>query len=122
MSEIYKYRLLQDLPEYPKDTVFVLDDGWWAYWDGGDFTIPKWLEELLYRNVPEVSDEMHDWFVPIIDAEQVRWAVDVLGNIHEITIYQFWGVVNKPNVFDDKATAEKVSEQLKAIFAPKDKE
>lgn len=122
MNTIYKYRLLQDLPEYPKDTVFVLDNGWRAYWDGGDFVIPKWLEELLYSNVPEVSDEMHDWFVPIIDAEQVRWAVDVLGNIKEITIYQWWGVENKPNVFDDKKTAEEVSQQLKAIFAPKDKE
>ena len=30
MGEVYKYRLLQDLPEYPKDTVFVLDDGWRA--------------------------------------------------------------------------------------------
>ena len=122
MSEIYKYRLLQDLPEYPKDTVFVLDDGWRAYWDGGDFTIPKWLEELLYRNVPEVSDEMHDWFVPIVDTEQVRWGVDVLGNIHEITIYQFWGVSNKPNVFADRALAEEAAEKIRAIFAPKDKE
>ena len=89
MSEVYKYRLLQDLPEYPKDTVFVLNDGWRAYWDGGNFTIPSWLEELLYRNVPEVSDDMHDWFVPIVDSEQVRWGVDVLGNITEITIYNF---------------------------------
>jgi hypothetical protein len=117
MSDIYKYRLLKDLPEYPKNTVFILDDGWRAYWDGGSFTIPKWLEELLYCNVPEVSDEMHDWFVPIIDSEQVRWGVDVLGNITEFTIYTFWGVSNKPNVFADKSEAEEKAEKIKAIFA-----
>lgn len=40
MGKIYKYRLLKDLPEYPKDCVFVLDDkGWRGYWEGGEAEI-----------------------------------------------------------------------------------
>ena len=117
MSRVHKYRLLKDLPEYPKDTVFVLNEtGWRAYWRGGDFTIPKWLEELLYNIVPDVNDEMHDWFEQIVDDEQKVYVLDILGNIKEETVYNFWVNTHAPYVFSDRATAEEKAKKLKELL------
>lgn len=121
-SKVYKYRLLKDLPEYPKDCVFVLDDnGWRGYWQGGDWTIPKWLEELLYSVMPEVHDEMLDWFVPLIDSEQVLYEVMIDGSIKERTIYDFWGGWENSRTFTDRKIAEEKASQVRKIFAPKSK-
>lgn len=118
MSKIYKYRLLKDLPEYPKDCVFVLnDDGWRGYWDGGDWTIPKWLEELLYSVMPEVHDEMLDWFVPIIGSEQILYEVNILGGVTERTVYDFWGGWENERTFTNRKDAEEKAAQIKQIFA-----
>lgn len=119
MSKVYKYRLLKDLPEYPKDCVFVLDDkGWRGYWDGGNWTIPKWLEELLYSVMPEVTDEMTDWFVPVIESEQLLYDVNIRGEVTERTVYDFWGGWESPNTFTDRKLAESAAKKVKEIFAP----
>lgn len=126
MSKIHKLRLLKDLPEYPKDCVFALEDnGWRAYWDGGDFTIPNWLSELLYCNVPEPSDEMTDWFEPIDSEESTIYEVTIRGEVKERKIYNFWMNFEEVAQFETKEEAEKVAKQIRAIFAKsktKDKE
>lgn len=118
MSRVHKLRLLKDLPEYPKDCVFILSkEGWRGYWDGGDWTIPDWLESLLYRNIPELSDEMTDWFVPIKDEESTVYEVNIKGEVKERQTYDFW-VYNSDTstVFHTREEAEKVAQQLKKIF------
>ena len=124
MSKIHKLRLLKDLPEYPKDCVFALEEnGWRAYWDGGDFTIPDWLKELLYLNVPEISDMMYDWFEPIKDEESTVYEVNIRGEIKERQIYNFWLNVESVARFETREEAEEVAKQIKAIFAkPKTKD
>jgi len=118
MGKVYKYRLLKDLPEYPKDCVFILNDsGWRGYWDGGDWTIPKWLEELLYSVMPEVRDEMLDWFVPIIDSEQILYDVTIIGEVKERTVYDFWGGFESSHTFTDRKIAERKAEQIRKIFS-----
>lgn len=108
---------MKDLPQYPKDCVFVLDDkGWRGYWEGGDWTIPKWLEELLYSVMPEVSDEYKEWFVPVIEKEQVLYDVNIHGEITERTVYDFWGGWESVNTFTDRAVAEEKATQVKQIF------
>lgn len=120
----YKIRIIKDLPEYPKDCVLILqDNGWRAYWDGGDFTIPKWLEELAYCNVPEISDEMTDWFEPIKDADTTVYEVNIRGEVKERVIYRFWMPSESSTTFETREEAEKVAEQIKAIFVkPKTKD
>lgn len=118
MSKIYKYRLLKDLPEYPKDCVFILNDrGWRGYWDGGNWTIPKWLEELLYSVMPEVKDELVDWFEPIIDSETKLYDVTIAGEVKERTVYDFWGGWESKYTFTDRAVAEDKAAQIKRIFS-----
>ena len=117
MSKTYKYRLLKDLPEYPKDCVFILDDkGWRGYWEGGDWTIPKWLEELLYSVMPEVHDEMLDWFEPIVDGSTKLYDVNILGEVKERTVYDFWGGFENKYTFRDKDMAYKTAQKIKDIF------
>lgn len=119
-NKVYKYRLLKDLPEYPKDCVFVLDDrGWRGYWEGGDWTIPKWLEELLYNVMPEVTDEMVDWFEPIVDKETTLYDVNIAGEVKERTVYDFWGGWENKYTFTDKELAQEKATQIKQIFTPK---
>jgi hypothetical protein len=118
MSKLHKLRLLKDLPEYPKDCVFILgENGWRAYWDGGDFAIPKWLEELLYGNVPEPSDEMTDWFEPIKDEESTVYEVNIRGEVKERQIYNFWVNTESVSTFETREEAESVAKQIKQIFA-----
>lgn len=117
MGEIYKYRLLKDLPEYSKDCVFILNDkGWRGYWEGGDWTIPKWLEELLYGVMPEVRDELTEWFEPIVDSETTLYEVHIDGKVTERTVYDFWGGWVNSQTFTDKKTAQEKAEQIKQIF------
>lgn len=116
-SKTYKYRLLKDLPEYPKDCVFVLDDnGWRGYWEGGDWTIPKWLEELLYSVMPEVTDEMIEWFEPVIDKETILYDVNITGVVKERTVYDFWAGWESKYTFKDKKVAQEKARQIKEIF------
>lgn len=118
MSKIYKYRLLKDLPEYPKNCVFVLNDnGWRGYWNGGDWTIPAWIEQLLSeRVVPEVRDEYTDWFEPIVDGTTMLYDVDIRGKVKERTVYDFWGGWESKYTFTDKAIAEEKAAQIREIF------
>lgn len=117
MNKVYKYRLLKDLPEYPKDCVFVLNDkGWRGYWEGGNWTIPKWLEELLYSIMPEVSDEMVDWFEPVVGKEQMLYDVNINGEVKERTVYDFWGGFISSNTFTDKKIAEEKARQIKELL------
>jgi hypothetical protein len=114
----YKYRLLKDLPEYPKDCVFVLNDkGWRGYWDSGGWTIPKWLEELLYNTMPEVRDELTEWLEPVIDSETVLYDVNIQGEVKERTVYDFWGGWEGKYTFTDKKVAEEKAAQIRQIFA-----
>lgn len=126
MSKIHKLRLLKDLPEYPKDCVFALEDsGWRGYWDGGNWTLPEWLNQLLNCNIPEVNDEMLDWFQPIKDEESTVYEVNIRGEIKERQIYNFWLNVESVALFETREEAEEVAKQIKAIFAKsktKDKE
>lgn len=120
-SKTYKYRLLKDLPEYPKDCVFVLSDsGWRGYWDGGDWTIPKWLEELLYNVMPDVRDEMTEWFEAVVDSETTLYDVNILGEVKERTVYDFWGGWEGKYTFEDRKTAEQKAKRIREIFSLKD--
>ena len=114
----YKYRLIKDLPEYPKDCVFIYDGvSWHGYWDGGNWKIPEWLEQLLYINMPEVSDDMTDFFEPIRDEESTVYEVNILGEIRELQIYDFWiNTENTATRFIDRKEAEKVAKQIRQIF------
>lgn len=119
MSKVYKYRLLKDLPEYPKDCVFVLKDGMWrGYWDGGDWTIPAWLEAFLNEVMPEVRDELVEWLEPVVDGETVLWDVNIHGEVKERTVYDFWGGWEGKYTFTDKSVAEEKAAQIRNIFAP----
>lgn len=124
MGNIYKYRLLKDLPEYPKDCVFVLnDDGWRGYWDNGDWTIPEWLEQLLYQGaMPEVRDEFIEWFEPVIDGSTTLYDVNILGEVKERTVYDFWGGWESKYTFRDKKIAEEKAAMVKQIFTDKPSE
>mgnify|MGYP003437184695 FL=1 len=120
MSKVFKLRLLKDLPEYSKDCVFVLekDKEWRGYWDGGNWTLPDWLNQLLYCNIPEVNDEMYDWFKPIKDEESTVYQVYMNGDIKEKQIYNFWLNDSQYSaVFETREKAERIAEQLKSIFA-----
>ena len=120
MSKVFKLRLLKDLPEYSKDCVFVLekDKEWRGYWDGGNWTLPDWLNQLLYYNIPEVNDEMYDWFKPIKDEESTVYQVYMNGDIKEKQIYNFWLNDSQYSaVFETREKAERIAEQLKSIFA-----
>ena len=120
MTKVYKYRLLKDLPEYPKDCVFILNDkGWRGYWDGGDWTIPKWLEELLYGAMPELRDELTDWLEPVVDSESMLYDVNIRGEVTERTVYDFWGGWIGGNTFTDKKVAEQKAKQIKKVMGIK---
>lgn len=119
MSKVYKYRLLKDLPEYPKDCVFILNDkGWRGFWEGGDWIIPKWLEELLYSAMPNINDEMTEWLEPIVDNETKLYDVNILGEVKERTVYDFWGGFENKYTYRDKKIAEQKAKQIRQIFDP----
>lgn len=119
MSKIYKYRLLKDLPEYPKDCVFILNNkGWRGYWEGGSWTIPGWLEQLLFDGaMPEVRDEYIDWFEPIVDKETTIYDVNINGEVKERTVYDFWGGWEGKYTFATKEEAEDKARQIREIFS-----
>jgi hypothetical protein len=116
MSKIYKLRLLQDLPEYPADCVFILDEnGWRGYWENGNWTLPSWLEDLLYTNIPEISTEMTEWFSPIDDEESTTYVVNMSGDIREHKIYSFWVFDSNTVMFETREEAERFSQKLIAL-------
>lgn len=113
MKKVYKLRLLQDLPKYPADCVFILEEnGWRGYWENGNWTLPGWLELLLNTNVPEISDDMTDWFSPIDDEESTTYIVNMRGDIRERKIYDFWVFDSNTAMFDTREEAELFSQKL----------
>lgn len=116
MSKAYKLRLLQDLPKYPADCVFILEEnGWRGYWENGNWTLPSWLEDLLYTNIPEISTEMTEWFSPIDDEESTTYVVNMSGDIREHKIYSFWVFDSNTVMFETREEAERFSQKLIAL-------